>query len=738
MLSRVFANIDAARRRLHLYRFTLTILATQPSLSPMVRVLKTYSLSLVFVATAFVLNRTLHSLTVAPPFATFLWAVILSAWFGGTGPAILAMVVSAFLADYYFFPPLNHASLSPSELLRVVLFLGTSSIITLLASRERRQSRKLGSILDGMSDAFLVYDKHWVCVRANSRARDLLGRDPVGTILWQAAPETRDSIVSERLHRVMQERVPLSYEHYYQPLKAWLQADCFPTDEGVSVFLRNITERKQSEEILRASEARYRFLAESMSQYVWTSDEKGEVDYANQHFLNFTGQTFEEIKSGKTTELIHAEDRARVLAIVGESLALKKPYEVEYRARRSSDGAYRWFLTRCEPFADAEGKVKWLGTGIDVTERKKAADIINENRRQMRMVLDAAQIGAWVWDLKTDEVVDLGNMSEIFGVSSLNSIEVFMNCVHPDDLARTKAGIAAALDTGRYDAEFRVIRNGELRWLRALGSVLTDEKNKPTQLAGVSFDITEKKRIEQALLKSEKLAAVGRLAASVSHEINNPLEAVTNLLFLMERENDTSRLHEYTKVAQLELSRVTEIAKQTLRFHRQPSHRSTASVGELTDSVLMLFRGRIAQVGVEIERDYASGDMFLCYASEVRQVLANLISNALDASRSGTRIHIRTKVVNTSTLGRCVRLTVADTGRGMSSATQKLIYEPFFTTKESTGTGLGLWVSLEIARKHGGIIRVRSSDNPDHHGTVFVILFPMENGAASATSSAAD
>ena len=705
----------------------------------MVRVLKTYSLSLAFVAAAFLLNHTLHLLTVAPPFATFLWAVILSAWFGWHRAChLLAMAFCRNSWRLFLFPPLRQLSLSPSDLLRIVLFLATCSIITLLASRERRQSRKLGSILDGMSDAFLVYDKHWVCVRANSRARDLLGRDPVGTILWQAAPETRTPLFPESLRRVMQDRIPLSYEHYYQPLKAWLQADCFPTDEGVSVFLRNITERKQSEESLRASERRYRFLAESMSQYVWTTNEKGEVDYANQHFLNFAGQSLEEIKSEKTVELLHPEDRARVLAIVGESLVLGKPYEVEYRARRNSDGAYRWFLSRCEAFVDAEGKVKWLGTGIDVTERKKAADIINENRRQMRMVLDAAQIGAWVWDLKTDEVVDLGNTSEIFGVSSLNTIEVFMNCLHPEDLERTKANIAAALDTGRYDAEYRVVRNGELRWLRALGSVLTDEKNKPSQLAGVTFDITEKKRIEQALLKSEKLAAVGRLAASVSHEINNPLEAVTNLLFLMEREKDTSRLHEYTKVAQQELSRVTEIAKQTLRFHRQPSHRSTASIGELADSVLMLFRGRIAQVGVGVETDYSSGDMFLCYASEVRQVLANLISNALDASRSGTRICIRTKVVNTCKLGRCVQLTVADTGRGMSAATQKLIYEPFFTTKESTGTGLGLWVSLEIARKHGGIIRVRSRDNPDHHGTVFVILFPMENGAASATSSAAD
>ena len=710
-----------------------------PVLPDMPRSVKAYSLSILFVAIAFFLNRTLHSITVAPPFATFLWAVILSAWFAGTGPAILAMLVSTILVDYYLLHPVYQLSVGPSDLLRIALFLATSSIITLLASRERRQSRKLNSILDGMSDAFLIYDRDWRCIRANRRAADLLGRDPAGSILWDAAPETRDSVVWDRLHRVMQERLPLSYEHYYPPLKAWLQADCFPTEEGISVFLRDITSRKESEESLKSSEARYRFLAESMSQYVWTTDEKGNVDYANHHFLNFTGQTFAEIQAGKTAKLIHPEDRARVLAVVGESLALGKPYELEYRARRNSDGSYRWFLARCELFTDPEGKLKWLGTGIDITERKKAADIINENRQQMRMVLDAAHVGAWVWDLNTNEVVDLGNTSEIFGVPKLDTIEVFMNALHPEDLERTKANIATALQTGGYDAEYRVVRsNGEIRWVRALGSVLTDEENRPTQMAGVNFDITEKKRIEQALLKSEKLAAVGRLAASVSHEINNPLEAVTNLLFLIEREQDSLRLSEYIKIAQQELARVTEIAKQTLRFHRQPSHRSTASAGELTDSVLMLFRGRIAQAGVNVTTEYASGDMFLCYASEVRQVIANLVSNALDASLAGGKIRIRTKVITSPNLGRSIQVTVADTGRGMNAATQKLIYEPFFTTKESTGTGLGLWVSLEIARKHNGVIRVRSSNGSAKHGTVFTVLFPMETDSATATFTAAD
>jgi PAS domain S-box-containing protein len=710
-----------------------------PLFSDMPRSVKAYSLSILFVAIAFFLNRTLHAIILAPPFATFLWAVILSAWFAGTGPAILAMISSTILVDYFLFPPIHQLAVAPSDLLGMALFLATSSIITLLASRERRQSQKLTSILDGMSDAFLSVDRDWNLTRANHRATELLGRELPGKNLWVEFPALGDSPGGTNFRRVMQERIPLSFEHLSAAVHKWFEVDCFPTEEGLSIFFRDITSRKESEESLSSSEARYRFLAESMSQYVWTTDETGQVDYANQHFLTFTGQTFAEIQAGKTAELIHPEDRDRVLTIAGESLASRKPYELEYRARRNFDGAYRWFLARCELFTDAEGKVKWLGTGIDITERKNAADIINENRQQMRMVLDAAQMGAWVWDLKTDEVIDLGNSSEILGVPMLHSFSAFESALHPDDREKVKENITSAIQTGRYDSEFRTVRSdGEIRWFRAIGSLVSDEDGKPTQMAGVNFDVTEKKRIEQALLKSEKLAAVGRLAASVSHEINNPLESVTNLLFLIEREKDDTRRHEYIKIAQQELGRVTEIAKQTLRFHRQPSHRSTASAGELTDSVLMLFRGRIAQGGVNVTTEYAPDDTFLCYASEVRQVIANLVSNALDASLTGGKIRIRTKVITTPTLGRSVQVTVADNGRGMNTTTQKLIYEPFFTTKESTGTGLGLWVSLEIARKHHGVIRVRSSDDPQNHGTVFTVLFPIETDTASVTSTAAD
>ena len=126
------------------------------------------------------------------------------------------------------------------------------------------------------------------------------------------------------------------------------------------------------------------------------------------------------------------------------------------------------------------------------------------------MVLDAAQMGAWVWYLKTDEVIDLGNSSEILGFPRLDSFHVFESALHPDDRERVRENIASAIQTGRYDSEFRTVRtDGEIRWFRAIGSVLSDDAGDPTQMAGVNFDITEKKRIEQALLKSEKLAAGG-------------------------------------------------------------------------------------------------------------------------------------------------------------------------------------------------------------------------------------
>jgi signal transduction histidine kinase len=246
---------------------------------------------------------------------------------------------------------------------------------------------------------------------------------------------------------------------------------------------------------------------------------------------------------------------------------------------------------------------------------------------------------------------------------------------------------------------------------------------------GIAFffrDVTERRRRDAGLQRTEKLAAVGRMASSISHEINNPLESVTNLLYLIQHgESSREEMHTYAQLAGSELARVSHIVTQTLKFHRQSTHAAQSRASEILESVVSLYQSRIVTLRTKIDRKYVAHDSMLCFAGDMRQVFANLIGNALDAVGEGGRICLRTRRAHSPRTGSPgVRVTVADTGCGMSPATQKSVFDAFFTTKGMTGTGLGLWVSEEIIRTHRGTIRLRSCDTKGRNGTVFAVFFP--------------
>ncbi len=245
---------------------------------------------------------------------------------------------------------------------------------------------------------------------------------------------------------------------------------------------------------------------------------------------------------------------------------------------------------------------------------------------------------------------------------------------------------------------------------------------------------------QEALLRSEKLAVTGRLAASIAHEINNPLEAVTNLLFLMRAELSSEERNKYLALAEHELARVAEITKQTLRFYREPSQPTATKISTVIDSVLMLFGQRLVGAGIQVEREErAPSATVLSAPGELRQVIANLVGNAIDAMRTGGRLRIRI-----SQNRQLLRLTIADTGMGIPRDMLPTIFEPFVTTKGETGTGLGLWVTAEILKRNRWQIRVRSCSNPGRSGTIFSIVIPAsartkqgsEVDAGAAPSSA--
>lgn len=240
-------------------------------------------------------------------------------------------------------------------------------------------------------------------------------------------------------------------------------------------------------------------------------------------------------------------------------------------------------------------------------------------------------------------------------------------------------------------------------------------------------NVTPQKIAQRAVLQSEKLASVGRLASSIAHEINNPLAAVTNLLYLADSQAQTSELKKLIGAAQDELARVSQIATHTLRFYRQSTARSYLDVKELFESVLALNRARLRNSEITCRIVRSNSMPLFCYEGELRHIVLNIVRNALDAMKQGGILTLSSREITCWRTGqRGVRITIADNGPGMDKETFARIFEPFFSTKGIAGTGLGLWVAQDLIKKNGGSIRVRSRAAENMHGSVFVLFFPHD------------
>jgi len=238
---------------------------------------------------------------------------------------------------------------------------------------------------------------------------------------------------------------------------------------------------------------------------------------------------------------------------------------------------------------------------------------------------------------------------------------------------------------------------------------------------------SELDRTAVMLRENQKLITIGRLAASIAHEINNPVESVTNLLYLVGREKGLSPavLH-YLSLAQRELERVGQISRQTLSFSRETAGPIRAHLEELLEEVLSLYGRRIMEKNLRVERQYRCQEEATVYPGEMRQVLSNLITNAVEASSPNGRLRLRVRFTRSwSDPGvRGVRISIGDNGSGIPPEARRRLGQPFFTTKGQRGTGLGLWVTRSILQRYGGEMQLRSSVDPLRHGTVFSIFLP--------------
>ena len=261
-------------------------------------------------------------------------------------------------------------------------------------------------------------------------------------------------------------------------------------------------------------------------------------------------------------------------------------------------------------------------------------------------------------------------------------------------------------------------------------SPLRNRKGNVVGASAIARDLSAQQRSEEAIRRSEKLATAGRLAASIAHEINNPLEAVLNLLYLAR--NDPRQAEQYLSMAEQEVGRVARLAQQTLGFARDTVSPGRMDAARIMDEVLELYSRKLEDKQIRVTRRYRGSSQISGYSGEVRQLLANVLVNAVDAMGEGGSLHVRVSAGRQWSNGlEGIRMTLADNGAGIPRESLRRIFEPFYTTKKDAGTGLGLWVSRGIVQNHGGSIRVRSRIEGQKRGTVFCIFLPKGQAAAS-------
>jgi PAS domain S-box-containing protein len=349
---------------------------------------------------------------------------------------------------------------------------------------------------------------------------------------------------------------------------------------------------------------------------------------------------------------------------------------------------------------------------------------------QLRLSHAAARMGSWSWDLKrrtifwSDEFKALHRLP----LDTEPGFDAGSTLVHPEDRDRVmqqlKEVLASATDHLQIEHRF-LAADGQTLWIQSRGSIQRDEKGEATGIVGISMDVSDQRQAEHALRRTEKLAAAGRLAATIAHEINNPLESLTNLVYLASTvEGLPSQARTFLQIADGELSRMAHIVRQTLGFYRESAQAGRVDVGAIVSDVSDLYRTRAQTRGVELSCDSDAGMFAYAVCGEIRQVIANLVANAIDAAEAHQSVCTRVSRAEGS-----IVIKVIDTGTGIGPDHLRYLFEPFFTTKANVGTGLGLWVSKGIVDKHPGTIEVESSIAPGRSGTMFTVRLLEPDGA---------
>jgi PAS domain S-box-containing protein len=497
---------------------------------------------------------------------------------------------------------------------------------------------------------------------------------------------------------------------------------------GILGIARDITERKKMEEALGESEAQYRLLTEAMPQLVWMADAQGTLQFCNQYFRDVTGLSMQEAAS-HGDEPVHPEDRPAIRRQWEQAMKRGQAYEIEYRLKNASLGSYLWFSARIQPIKDKNGKVlRWIGTAVDINERKKAAIEAHKREEQLRLAQEAGKIAAWTMDPKSGQVWFSTGYHELFGLDPKTPLtsELLTGLILPEDRPRVlEAFRSGSSESVRVD--FRIRRGGETRWLLTLGRRI--EQDGRQSFAAVTLDITTQKEAEEELAKQAAELArsnndLQQFSSIASHDLQEPLRNMAICSELLNRsyrhlldDNGKQLVDMIASGARAGQALTQALLSYARTVGPEAAPTTPVAMSDAFNQALANLKSIIQESGAVITRSdlpIVKGDRI-----QLTQLFQNLIENAIKYRREiPPVIHVE-----------CIRhgddwqISVGDNGVGIPDSFFGRIFEPFQRLRNAkiSGSGLGLATCKRIVERHGGKIWVQSEHGK---GSTFVFTIP--------------
>jgi len=502
---------------------------------------------------------------------------------------------------------------------------------------------------------------------------------------------------------------------------------------GVYDAFRNMTETVVGARRLRDSEARLKLATEvaQLGVFVWdTVEDKGRWENDRMYQIFARGREEGPVNGAEfLRSVVHPDYRDSFRQAIQRTVQDGEPLHFEGRIFLP-DKALRWIEVkgnvRLDPDAP-QGTI--LGTVRDLTEIRNTEEALRESAQhlgQLAAIVDSSDDVILSKDL--NGIVKSWNAAatRVFGYAAEEMIGQSILKLIPEHLHSDEVEIIENIRAGRRVEHFdtvRLTKDGRLIDVSLTISPIKDADGRIIGASKILRDVSVRKRMELSLLQAEKIAATGRMAATIAHEINNPLEAVVNLLYLLRPMVTHPEGIKYLASAESELARVSHIAKQTLGYYRELAPASHASLSEVTEHAITIYEPRCMATGIAVRKSFESSRKVMLRRGEIMQVISNLITNSMYAMPTGGTLSISVRDTDSPSEG--VVLTVADNGTGIAPEILPKVFEAFFTTRYTVGTGIGLFIARQFVEGHGGKIQLESSNDSKTHGTAVRVFLPI-------------